>query len=261
MENTHIFNKINSKSQARLRASAQLCTKIDYNFTQVELLVEALTHSSAAQELLRRSQGKTVAPWNERLEFLGDSVLGLVLSTYLLNHHENFAEGQLSKIRAALVNEASLAGLASDLGLGEYLLMSSGEEKGGGRQKPSVLADAFEALLGAIYLDNGYEQTATVILNLYSEKLAASLKDLIQQDYKSRLQELTQSQFKEAPKYSVIDQLGPDHDTSFRVDVGFRGQKLGTGQGPSKKTASQDAAKVALKVVLENPNILTEGMT
>ncbi|SMF54946.1 ribonuclease III [Pseudobacteriovorax antillogorgiicola] len=261
MQKTPLFQSLSQGMQAQLSDVHQLCDGIGYQFKNTDLLVEALTHSSAAQELLRRSQGELSIPWNERLEFLGDSVLGLVLSTHLLHHPEGFAEGQLSKIRAALVNESSLAGLSKTIGLGRFLLMSVGEEKGRGRHKPSVLADAFEALLGAIYVDGGFAAAEKVILDVYRERLASPLETLIQKDYKSRLQELTQGTYKEAPEYRVVDQKGPDHDISFQVDVNFRGQFLGTGRGPSKKVASQNAARHALETVLENPDILTEGMT
>lgn len=261
MENTRIYQNLDRRYQERLKLSDSLCCKLSYSFKDFDLLAEALTHSSAAQEILRRSKGEIAIPWNERLEFLGDSVLGLVLSTHLLHEPENFAEGQLSKIRAALVNESSLAGLAKDLDLGECLLMSSGENKGGGRVKASVLADALEALLGAIYLDGGFAAAEDVILRLYKVKLSSPLKALIQTDYKSRLQELTQSRFKEAPQYNVVQKVGPEHKSSFQVDVDFRGNKLGSGFGPSKKAASQDAARNALSIVLANPTVLTEGMS
>lgn len=234
---------------------------INYKFSNPDLLVESLTHSSAAQELLRKTQGKAMVPWNERLEFLGDSVLGLTLSSHLMGVSDAYTEGQLSKIRAALVNEASLADLAQSLGLGEQLILGSGEEKGGGRSKTSVLADAMEALFGAIYLDSDYPKAEAVILGLYKEKLSAPLSLLADKDFKSRLQELTQSLYKEAPQYEVVEISGPEHQAMFQVCVSFRGQNLARGEGPSKKSASQDAARQALLMVGSHHERLTEGMS
>ena len=225
----------------------QLCQKIDYTFRRRELLLESMTHSSAARYLQKRLQLAQEMPWNERLEFLGDSVLSLVLSSTLLQRPEGFPEGQLSKIRASLVNESTLARISRWLHIGDCLLLGPGEERAGGRNKDSVLADALEAFLGAIYLDSGFESVKRVITNLYNELLASSLTDLTQQDYKSRLQELTQGAFKEAPVYNVIKRDGPDHQLDFAVEVMFRGRSLGTGHGPSKKSASQEAARVALQ--------------
>ncbi len=225
----------------------QLCLRIDYQFRRRELLLESMTHSSAARYLQKKLLLEQEMPWNERLEFLGDSVLSLVLSSTLLQRPEGFPEGQLSKIRASLVNESTLARISRWLHIGECLLLGPGEERAGGRNKDSVLADALEAFLGAIYLDSGLESVQRIVSHLYSDLLTSSLTDLTQQDYKSRLQELTQGAFKEAPVYNVIKREGPDHQLDFAVEVVFRGMSLGTGHGPSKKSASQEAARVALQ--------------
>lgn len=255
-----LFHSFTDKMQRRITAAAEhLGPRISYEFKNWDLFVEALTHSSAAQELMRKKKQKV--PWNERLEFLGDSILSLVLSTYLLNRPDCFEEGRLSKIRAAIVNEASLARIASSIDLGQYLLLSVGEERSGGRLKDSVLADALEALLGAIYLDGGYELAQTVILDLYKETLAQPLDQLDQQDYKSRLQEITQGSFRDVPSYEVVDQTGPDHNLSFLVAVKFQGQSLAIGKGPNKKKASQNAAREALFRLKKEPQLLTQGIS
>ncbi len=257
IENTVLFQKLTRSMQQRIMAaSKQLCPRISYKFSNLDLFVEALTHSSAAQELFRKR--KCQIPWNERLEFLGDSILSLVLSTYLLNRPDCFEEGSLSKIRAALVNEASLARLASRIDLGQYLLLSVGEDRSGGRTKHSVLADGLEALLGAIYLDSGYEAAQTVILGLYQDILVQPLTELVQEDYKSRLQELTQGSFKDVPNYEVIDQTGPDHNLFFSVAVKFKGLSLAVGKGSNKKKASQEAARAALLRLKKEPQLLAQ---
>jgi len=248
------LDQLRSLYPKNMTAISGLCSKLDWNFINPDLLLEALTHSSAARDFNRSHKDiLEPVPWNERLEFLGDSVLGLALSTALLKHPEKFPEGELSKIRAALVNEESLALIAKDLGLGEALILSKGEEKGGGREKPSVLADAVEAVLGAIFLDGGFAEAEKIILKLYEYQLSKHLKDLIQKDFKSRLQELTQSKYKEIPTYEVVSQKGPDHNTSFEVEVKFRGVILGRGDGATKKRASQIAAQNALLSLQKEP--------
>ncbi len=246
MESHDIFELVREGFPHQIRSMEQLCTRVAYRFNDPSLLLESLTHSSAARYVQKKNQQPIPMPWNERLEFLGDSVLSLVLSSLLLQRPEKFPEGQLSKIRASLVNEHTLARISQGIDIGSCLLLGPGEERAGGRNKDSVLADALEAFFGAIYIDAGLEGAKRVILGLYKDILTSSLTDLTQQDYKSRLQELTQGAFKEAPMYKVIKREGPDHQLDFSVEVVFRGQTLGTGHGPSKKTASQDAAKMAL---------------
>ncbi len=246
MESNTIFETVREGFPAQIRAMERLCERLGYRFQDQSLLLESLTHSSAARYVQKKYGQQNPIPWNERLEFLGDSVLSLVLSSVLLQRPEKFPEGQLSKIRASLVNEHTLAHISRGIDIGSCLLLGPGEERAGGRNKESVLADALEAFFGAIYLDAGLEGARKVILELYKDILTSSLTDLTQQDYKSRLQELTQGAFKEAPLYNVIKREGPDHQLDFSVEVVFRGMTLGTGHGSSKKIASQDAARVAL---------------
>lgn len=224
---------------------------LETSFSEPRLLIEALTHSSAASEMNRKNPG-THMPWNERLEFLGDSVLSLVLSSHLIKDSAGFNEGELSKIRASLVSEESLAGIAKEMRLGEHLILSYGEIKSGGRSKVSVLADGLEAVFGAIMLDKGYEHTEQVILKLYAQKLKQPLAQLIQKDYKSALQEKLQKRFKARPTYLVTSSDGPEHSLSFRVSVCFKGLTLGKGIGPTKKRASQNAALHALDTLTES---------
>ncbi|MFW7379396.1 MAG: ribonuclease III [Oligoflexus sp.] len=258
MENIRLYKLLGKDQQKRLLTLPRLCEVIGYRFKSWDLLVESVTHSSAARDLSKKQSTQSPIPWNERLEFLGDSVLGLTISSNLLKRPEGYPEGMLSKIRASLVSEASLATIGKNIELGEYLLLSPGEERGGGRNKESVIADALEALFGAIYLDGGYDAAEQVILDLFDEKLSSQLTDLIDKDYKSRLQELTQGSFKEAPVYRVIDRTGPDHRASFNVEVEFRGKTLGVGEGPSKKAASQEAAKQALLAFHKNPDVIED---
>lgn len=247
MNNIDVLDIAKECFPLQVKLMEQLCRKLSYHFSDPNLLLESLTHSSAARYVQKKYNMPVPMPWNERLEFLGDSVLSLVLSSTLLQRPERFPEGQLSKIRASLVNESTLARISTRLQIGACLLLGPGEERAGGRNKDSVLADALEAFFGAIYLDAGLEAAKRIILSLYKDILTSSLTDLTQQDYKSRLQELTQGAFKEAPLYKVVKREGPDHQLDFSVEVVFRGKSLGTGHGPSKKSASQDAAKMALE--------------
>ena len=229
-----------------------MLTRLGYCFRNESLLVQALTHRSASYPT---AQGG-VPLSNERLEFLGDAVLSLVLSTKLIAQEENFGEGALSQIRSALVNEQMLARLASEVGLDACLLLSSSEERSGGREKASLLADALEALLGSIYLDGGFNEANRVILWLYQPFFDQSLKALLRKDYKSRLQELLQNMFKDRPQYQVVEEHGPEHQREFEVQVSFHAKVLGQGKGLSKKQASQIAARSALDNLQTNPQLL-----
>ena len=230
----------------------RMLSTLGYCFNNDALLVEALTHRSAAHAVVSGS----AVPDNERLEFLGDAVLSLVLSTELLRHDENFGEGALSQIRAALVNEQTLAKLAAEIGLNTCLLLSASEERSGGREKASLLGDAMEALLGAVYLDGGFDLVRQVILGLYQPFFRQSLKTLLRKDYKSRLQELLQNLFKDRPQYQVVEEHGPEHQREFEVQVSFNDRILGQGKGLSKKQASQIAARSALDNLHHNPQLL-----
>ena len=211
--------------------------KIGYTFRNEQLLQTALTHTSFANEDRHRSEH------NERLEFLGDSVLSVVVSEYLFCRNRHLPEGQLTRIRASLVCESSLFQFAMQLGLGEYLRLGHGEEKSGGRTRPAILADAFEALIAAIYLDGGLEEARRFILPYVRAAHGA------EQDYKTRLQEVIQQNPEERVRDEVVEQSGPDHDKRFVVEVHLNSNCIGRGSGHSKKAAEQMAAREALALM------------
>lgn len=208
-------------------------------FNNLDLLTQALTHRSYLNENAR------VTVSNERLEFLGDSVLSLLTSQELFARFPLYPEGELTNMRSALVQTRTLAKIAKNLNLGESLLMSKGEERSGGRENISILADAFEAVLGAVFLDSGLE-TARLFLG----KHLFPLIDTIQiYDFKSKLQELVQEKEKVAPTYQVVKETGPDHDKLFTVIVLAGRRELGQGEGKSKQEAEQEAARIALSTL------------
>ncbi len=209
-------------------------------FTDKNLLREALTHRSFLNEDPNTRQS------NERLEFLGDSVLSLLCSTELFKKFPDFPEGKLTNLRSAIVRTQTLGKVAKQLNFGQFLLMSRGEEQGGGRENLSLLADTFEAILGAIYLDSGLV-SAKVFLDKHLFSQIESLKnDQSIYDYKSRLQELAQNREKLPPVYKVIRETGPDHAKTFTVTVFAGKDELGRGVGKSKQEAEQEAARIAL---------------
>ena len=219
----------------------ELEKKLNYTFRNPELLHEALSHSSYANE--HRSAGRRS---NERLEFLGDSVLGFVTAEFLFVQHPDLPEGDLTRIRAALVCEQSLYEVARKLDLGVYLKLGRGEEAGGGRQRTSILADATEAVFAAVYLDGGIGAASALIHRVL---LDAEKKEVVEErrrDYKTALQELVQRQADQVLSYRMIGEEGPDHDKTFRAQVLLNDQPVGTGSGHSKKEAEQSAAKDAL---------------
>lgn len=214
---------------------------IKYNFKNKQLIHQALTHSSYANER-KHPNGS-----NERLEFLGDSVLSIVVSDYLYKNL-NVAEGQLTKIRASLVCEKSLHIFAMKIHLGDFLLLGKGEENTGGRQRPSILADAFEAVIAAIYLDGGMEAAAKHILRFMPEDITHAAQPVFS-DFKTVLQEVVQKNPEEKVEYVLIGEEGPDHDKRFVVEVCLNSQVIGKGSGRSKKEAEQLAAKEALELM------------
>ncbi len=214
----------------------ELQKRIGYEFRDKELLKTALTHSSYANE------SKGAIGSNERLEFLGDSVLSLCISRRLYGEHKKLPEGELTRIRAGLVCEESLCTMARSLGLGKFLLLGKGERAGGGEHRPSILADAFEALLGALFLDGGME-CADALLSKYISSVDR------QDDYKTRLQEYVQKHYDHPLIYTVLREDGPDHDKTFEVEVTLNGKTLGTGKAGSKKAAQQQAARQGLDEV------------
>lgn len=211
-----------------------------HTFADEQLLVRALTHTSYANEHAE------VDGHNERLEFLGDAVLDLALSQWLMEEFPQRSEGVLSKMRASAVNESRLAKLARSLGLGEFLLLGNGEERTGGRDKDSVLADAYEACLGAIFKDGGYAKAAETVRKHFDEMIEG-LSHHSDKDFKTRLQELTQAKLKLMPSYELISESGPDHDKTFEVELRVDGVVRGVGTGKSKKEAEQNAAREALQ--------------
>ncbi len=213
----------------------QLEQDLGYTFKDKNLIIEALTHKSYKQ------------PYdNERLEFLGDAVLDLVVGEYLYFKFKNANEGTLSKIRASLVNEMGFDKLARHLKLGDYILLSAAEENNGGREKPSLLSNSFEAVMGAIYLESGLEKVKEIAIRLIEEVHKEISLDSLFRDFKTTFQELTQARYGVTPEYKVIASRGPDHKKEFEVAVLVDGKEYARATGKSKKVAQQEAAKIAL---------------
>jgi ribonuclease III len=185
---------------------------------------------------------------NERLEFLGDAVLGLVVTDHLFHHYPALAEGELAKVRAAVVNAGVLAELAADLGIGGALALGKGEDASGGREKPSILSDAMEAVIGAVYLDGGWDAAARLVLELLGDRIAEAATGPGGQDYKTRLQELAAQRLDTLPRYEVREE-GPDHAKRFFATVYIDEEECGTGEGRSKKQAEQAAAQKAWRAL------------
>ncbi len=208
------------------------------------LLKQSLTHRSFAYE-------NSLEETNERLEFLGDSVLGIVITEELYQKYPQAAEGELAKLRAAIVNARALADVAREIGLGEFLMLGKGEEFTGGRDKSSILADSLEAVLGAIYLSHGLDKTSKVILKLFSSIIENSVDLGAALDWKTSLSEVMFSKKLGSADYLIFE-AGPDHDKKFTAKVIVNGQEFGTGTGKSKKTAEQNAAKEAFEKLSKN---------
>lgn len=221
--------------QKRLEA---LQKRLGYQFRDQNLIIEALTHKSSKQ------------PYNnERLEFLGDAVLDLIVGEYLYHEFTEVAEGELSKLRASLVNEKSFEKLARLLHLGEYIYISLAEENNNGREKPSLLSNAFEAIIGALYLEAGLEKAKNLAIALLEEAYPKIDMDAIFRDHKTTLQELTQAHFGMTPEYRLVRSFGPDHKKEFEIAVSVRGRDLSIASGKSKKEAQQKAAMLALEIL------------
>lgn len=221
---------------------SELEERIGYHFRNQALIYEALSHSSYANE--KKKQRKS----NERLEFLGDSVLSVVVSQYVFEHCTDLPEGELTKIRAALVCEKSLYQFALKIHLGDYLLLGKGEANTGGRERPSILADAFEAVIAAVYLDGGLEAARTHILHFIPKNIPEK-HSMLFGDYKTALQEVIQKNPEERVDYQLIEESGPDHNKTFVVEVRLNSNTIGKGTGKSKKMAEQMAAKEALALM------------
>ena len=217
----------------------ELEEKLGYHFKNPEYLKTALTHSSYANEI------RTAGGSNERLEFLGDSILGLVVADHLFKQFPDLPEGDLTKKRAALVCEKACCGFSRQLDVGNYLLLSRGEQNSGGRTRSSILADAFEAVTAAIYLDGGMEESRKFVLRFVLPLLKAQ-KPKVFKDYKTALQEIVQKNPEERLEYVLTGESGPDHDKHFSVEVRLDNNVIGKGGGRSKKEAEQQAAREAL---------------
>jgi ribonuclease-3 len=229
---------------SRRLALEGLASDIGYSFNDLSLLDRALHHSSWVHE-----HPEETPESNERLEFLGDAVLELVITEHLFHRFLEASEGQLSKARSGVVNEARLAATARDLQLGEYLLLGKGEETQGGRDKASILADALEALLAAVYLDGGLEAARGVFTELLADAAERSLSRAPKRDFKTSLQEKVQEALHVTPRYKLLLTLGPDHNKTFTVVCLVEGQEVAQGSGKSKKEAEQDAARASLEVL------------
>ncbi|WP_457750107.1 ribonuclease III [Sulfurimonas sp.] len=212
--------------------------KLGYKFQDKKLIIEALTHKSYKQ------------PYdNERLEFLGDAVLDLVVGEYLFKKFRTSDEGKLSKIRASLVNETGFDKLARALSLGDYILLSHAEDNNGGREKSSLLSNAFEAIMGAIYLEAGLQEVQKIAVDLIEKNYDEISLDSLFRDFKTTLQELTQARFGITPEYKVLASRGPDHLKEFEVGVFIEDKEYARANGKSKKIAQQEAARVAVDVL------------
>lgn len=213
---------------------------IGYRFRDLSLLQNALTHSSYANE--RWHNGLLS---NERLEFLGDSVLGMLVAEYLFRNFPNRPEGELTRMRADMVCEKTLAAAANRIGLGEHLLLGHGEEQGGGRSRDSILADAVESVIAACFLDGGVDAALQFVRQFILVEVPVS--KLHNADYKTQLQELVQQKKNQVLSYALVGQSGPDHDKQFDVEVSLNGTVVGSGSGSSKKRAEQMAARAAIE--------------
>ena len=216
--------------------------KIGYKFKNEKLIIEALSHSSYANECKKQRNN------NERLEFLGDSVLSVIVSDYIFEHFKHLPEGELTKLRASLVCEQALFDFSKKIDLGKYIFLGKGEEITGGRERPSIVSDAFEAVIAAIYLDGGLKVASKYVLSFIPEDVKPhSVVSFV--DYKTALQEIIQKNPEEKVEYVLTDESGPDHDKKFTVNVMLNSNVIGTGIGKSKKSAEQNAAKEALSLM------------
>lgn len=215
---------------------------LQYEFKNSDLREQALTHTSYANE-------RTGDPrnGNERLEFLGDAILDAVISDALFRKNPGRTEGELTRLRSLIVCEKSLSDAGKSHGLNEFLLLGRGEQLGGGRHRPSIVADAVEALVGAVYLDGGFQASAAVVMRLLEQTISEAMQGILFSDYKSELQECLQRTKRGEPYYRTLSEKGPDHAKEFSVSVNLNGHTLAVGTGLSKKDAEQDAARCALE--------------
>lgn len=225
-----------------MNSYSEIQQRIGYRFNSVELLALSLTHKSFANE-------NRVPSHNERMEFLGDAVLNLLISEHLMKSYPDATEGNLSRLRAAIVSEPALAAVARVLGLGSHLLLGRGEDQTGGRNKPSLLANSLEALIAAIYLDGGKTAAEQFVLGFFNDTIVSICAPGASVDYKTSLQELCQERLKQLPEYRLASETGPDHCKEFTVEIVLRNEVCGSGIGRNKKEAEQKAAKAALELL------------
>ena len=216
--------------------------EIHYSFKNKKLLKQALTHSSYANE------GKKHLQNNERLEFLGDSVLSIVVAEHLFRNFKHIPEGELTRLRASLVCEQALFEFSQKIHLGDYLLLGKGEENTGGRERPSIVSDAFEAVIAAVFLDGGIEEAKRYVLSFIPDDLTPEMAHSLA-DYKTALQEIIQQNREEKVEYVLTSESGPDHNKTFEIEVRLNSNVIGRGKGKSKKQAEQNAAKEALTLM------------
>ncbi len=236
-------------NEQRAQQLRELEECLGYRFRDIALLENALTHRSFINENL-------ALPFkdNERLEFLGDAVLELTITDMLMRKFPDYTEGQLSKLRASVVNEQPLAELARRFRLGESLLLGRGEESSGGRMKASLLANAFESIIAAMFLDAGFDRTAAFIGRLFAPLIGEGTAAVVYRDYKTAVQEVCQIRFRDVPRYVLISETGPDHDKRFETSLVMGERVVATGTGRNKKEAEQQAAKLAMEAFQAMPN-------
>ncbi len=227
---------------ARLAGLREVQRALGVRFRRIELLDQALSHSSFINELPNEK-----LQHNENLEFLGDAVLELIISHELFDDYPQYCEGDLTKLRAAIVRKTTLARIAKRIGIGPYVRLGKGEELGGGRKRNSLLADALEAVIGAIFVDAGLKAARKFIIRHFGEDITRLDQDHHKMDYKSILQETTQARFQTLPKYSVVSESGPPHNRTYEISITIGGELYGAGKGGNKKDAQQKAARLALR--------------
>ena len=235
--------------EQRIQKLKELERDLGYRFTDIGLLESALTHRSFVNE-----NPVLTFKDNERLEFLGDAVLELTITDMLMRTFPDYDEGQLSKLRASVVNEKPLAELARRFRLGEFLLLGRGEESSGGRTKASLLANAFESIIAALFLDSGFDRTAAFIGSLFTPLMTEGAATAVYRDYKTAVQEVCQIRFRDVPRYVLVSETGPDHDKRFETSLVVGERIIATGTGRNKKEAEQQAAREALEVLQTMPN-------
>jgi ribonuclease-3 len=241
-------------SKERIQALLEFQKSLNIRFRDLSLFNTALSHKSYVNESQAELEN------NEKLEFLGDSFLGLVISAALYNQNIYFREGTLARIKSYVVSEQSLYKIGKEINIQDYILLGRGEEKTGGRQRKALISDCVEALIGAYYLDAGYKNAKTFVQRLFYKEIIEVEKNRHEKDYKSILQEYSQKRFKVVPQYSVVSTEGPDHKRLFHISVSIRKRTYGPGTGGSKKAAEQMAAHIALRQLMRLKGVRDTGI-